>query len=289
MSQLNFATAAESTLHEPDLCIVDTQHSANWVNFRELWRYRDLIWILAIRDITVRYRQTIVGIAWTVLQPLSLMLALGLFKRLATSTSVTSTIPEPLTTLSGLILYQLFSSIIGTSTICLVDNRQMLTKVYFPRIALPLAASLRPLIDFGIGIIVLTALMIWYQFPPTSLTLIAPLFVIWTYLVAVSSGLWLSALNAHYRDFGHIVPLALQLGLIISPIAVDSARLTGWWRWLYFLNPMAGLLEGFRWSLLGSPFPGWMELSICVFVTAGLVMSGLWYFRRVERFLADSI
>ncbi len=289
MNLLN-VVSPEDTSAEPEVIVVDTKQSAGWIDLRELWRYRGLVWVFAFRDITVRYRQTVVGIAWTVLQPLSLMLALSLFKKMIVTTPEKGTIPEPVKLLCGLVLYQLFAAIINASTLCLVDNRQMLTKVYFPRLVLPLAASLRPLIDFGIGLGVLILMMLWFQIWSSVAMILAPLVVVTTGLVALGFGLWLSALNAHYRDFGHVVPFALQLGLIVSPVAVDSSHVTGGWRWLYFMNPMATLLDLFRWTMLGiTPSLGWSEILVSLISATFLLLSGAWYFRRVDRFLADSI
>lgn len=288
MNASNTATMEDSSI-EPEVVVVDTKQAPGWLDLQELWRYRDLIWILAARDITVRYRQTIVGIAWTVLQPLSLMFALGLFKRMVLTTPASGNIPDDVKMLCGLVLYQLFAGMISASTMCLIDNRQMLTKVYFPRIVLPIATSIRPVIDFGIGLILLILMMAWFRVPPSPAVLLAPVIVLTTFLVGLGFGMWLSALNAHYRDFGHIVPFALQLGLIVSPIAIDTQSMTSNWRWIYFLNPMASLIEVFRWSVLGTPLPGSAEILLGAAVSALVFLSGAWYFRRVDRFLADNI
>jgi lipopolysaccharide transport system permease protein len=285
---------AGASAHDPgdaDLVIVDTTLPEPWFDFRELWRYRDLVWILALRDITVRYRQTVVGIAWTVLQPLALMFAFGLFKQMVTTTkSDDGSIPDVVFTLCGLILYQLFAGMISASTICLVENRQMLTKVYFPRICLPLAASMRPVVDFGIGMILLIAVMCWFRVTPNYAVLFAPLIVLGTGLVGLAFGMWLSALNAHYRDFGHLVPFSLNLGLLVSPVAFSSRNWTEGWKLLYFLNPMASLIECFRWSMLGAAtLPGWAAIGISAASATALLITGAWYFRRVDRFLADNI
>ena len=280
---------AENTQADRDVIVVDTNHPSNWYDLHELWRYRELIWILAVRDVTVRYRQTVVGLAWTALQPVALMLALGLFTKMVSGASSSDQIPGEVKTLSGLVLYQLFAAIITVSTNCLVDNRQMLTKVYFPRVVLPLAACLRPLLDFSIGLVLLTLTMTWFRVTPAPTVVLSPVFVLLTVFTALGFGLWLSALNAHYRDFSHLVPFALQLGLIISPIATESARIPDAWRWLYFANPMAGMLDAFRWTILGTRFPAWNELAMSISIAVVLLISGGWYFRRVDRFLADSI
>jgi lipopolysaccharide transport system permease protein len=269
--------------------IVDAAQNSGWFDLREIWRYRELIWIFADRDIKVRYRQTIVGIAWTILQPLAQMIAFnGLFQMLK-SKPVEGTVPGPVTIFCGLVLYQLFAGILAAATACLVDNRQLVTKVYFPRIVLPLSACLRPLLDFGIGMVVLIVLMTWFRVLPGPAILLSPMIVLMTVISGLSIGLWLSALNAHYRDFGYVVPFLLQLGMVVSPVLYESSLVPLQWKWLYQLNPMAALLDGFRWSLLGTGFPNVTGLVISFFSLVALLISGGWYFQRVERFLADNI
>jgi lipopolysaccharide transport system permease protein len=272
-----------------DVLIVDANHSSGWIDLREIWRYRDLIWIFALRDIKVRYRQTAVGIAWTILQPLGQMFAFGLLKRTLITQSAEDRIPSDLSMFCGLLLYQLFSGIAGTATLSLVDNRQMVTKVYFPRVVLPLSTCLRPLLDFGIGIIVLFLMMLWFRFPPSVMIVFAPIPVALTVVVSLALGLWLSALNAHYRDFGYIVPYLLQLGLIVSLVVYEAARIPAGWRCVYFLNPMASLLAAFSSTIVGTPFPTWDEILISSLSALVLLVSGTWYFHRVERFMADNI
>jgi len=272
-----------------DVLIVDASKSSGWLDLPELWRYRDLIWIFAVRDIKVRYRQTIVGIAWTVLQPLAQMLAFGVLKKMLVSEPSDGRIPDDVSMFCGLLLYQLFSGIIATATISLVDNRLVVTKVYFPRVALPLSCCIRPVLDFGVGFVVLILLMLWFQVAPGFAFIMAPVVLLLTVLVGLAFGLWLSALNAHYRDFGYIVPFLLQLGLIVSPVAYESSRVPEGWRWFYFMNPMATLLDTFRWTILGTPLPGWDAITVSVLSTLFLLVSGAWYFHRVDRFMADNI
>ena len=282
--------ASQADIHaNSDVVIIDANHYSGWFDLPELWRYRELVWIFAERDIKVRYRQTAVGIAWTVLQPLAQMIAFnGLFQML-NSKPVEGDIPYQVTSFCGLILYQLFSGILSTATSSLVDNRQMVTKVYFPRVVLPLSACLRPLLDFGIGLIVLVLLMLWFQVPLTLAALLSPVFVILTVLSGLAFGLWLSALNAHYRDFGYVVPFLLQLGMVVCPVLYESSKVPAPWNWLYHLNPMAAVLDGFRWTVLGAAVPHLDGVVISFFSLIVLLISGGWYFRRVERFLADNI
>jgi lipopolysaccharide transport system permease protein len=269
--------------------IVDASQKAKWFDLQEIWRYRELIWIFADRDIKVRYRQTVVGIAWTVLQPLAQMIAFNGLLQMLKSEPGEGTVPRPVSIFCGLVLYQLFAGILAAATSCLVDNRQLVTKVYFPRIVLPLSACLRPLLDFGIGLCVLIMLMLWFRVVPGIGFLLAPGIVLLTVLTGLAIGLWLSALNAHYRDFGYVVPFMLQIGMLVSPVLFESNVVPQQSRWLYHLNPLAALLDAFRWAMLGAAFPEWTSLSLSMLSLLLLLISGGWYFRRVERFLADNI
>jgi lipopolysaccharide transport system permease protein len=272
-----------------EVMTIDANKISGWFDLREIWRYRELIWIFAARDIKVRYRQTIVGIAWTVLQPLAQMIAFNGLLQMLRSEVADATIPRPVTIFAGLLLYQLFAGILITATGCLVENRLLVTKVYFPRVVLPLSSCLRPLLDFGIGLGVLVLLMFWYRVIPPVTILLTPFIVVLTVVAALALGLWLSALNAHYRDFGYVVPFLLQIGMLVSPVLFDSTVIPNKWRWFYELNPMAALLDGFRWSMLGTSVPQGDGVAISSLSLLILLVSGAWYFQRVERFLADNI
>jgi lipopolysaccharide transport system permease protein len=286
--------SAEAAISEPTdgerLLVIDAERPARWFDTREVWHYRELIWILAERDIKVRYRQALVGMTWVILQPVAQMLIFsGLFSLLGKQ-PVQEGIPYGPSVFCGLLLWQLFASIVASATNCLVENRQLLTKVYFPRIVLPLSACLRPLVDFAVGSIVLIVLLAWWHIVPGPALLLMPLVIVSTMLTALSLGLWLSALNAHYRDFGYIVPFLLQIGFFVSPVIYETASLIpDEWRLLHSLNPMASLLEAFRWSILGSSGPHPVEMLMSALATTFVLLTGAWYFRRVERFLADRI
>lgn len=288
MSSSESTSPREHRQHQ-EVVIVDAAQNSAWFDLHELWRYRELIWIFADRDIKVRYRQTIVGIAWTILQPLAQMVVFTGVFRMLKSEPVGGDIPYPVTSFCGLLLYQLFSGILATSTGCLVENRQMVTKVYFPRIVLPLSSCLRPLLDFGIGLVVLITLMLWFQVLPTVAVVLSPIVVFLTVLAGLSIGLWLSALNAHYRDFGYVVPFVIQLGMLVSPVLYESVLVPDQWNWLYHINPLAALLDAFRWSLLGTATPRWDGILISFLSLLAMLLSGAWYFHRVDRFLADNI
>jgi len=270
--------------------VIDADQPTRWFDLREIWRHRELVWILAARDIKVRYRQAAVGLAWVVLQPVAETLVFtGLFSLLG-KRPATGEAPYGASLFCGLVLWQLFASIVTASTTCLVDNRQLLTKVYFPRVVLPLSAALRPLVDFGVACTVLALLLAWHWIAPTVAWVVAPVVVAVTVLTALSLGLWLSALNAHYRDFGYIVPFLLRIGFFISPVIYETASLIPpQWRPVYGLNPMASLLDAFRWSLLGTEAPSLLSLTISTVALLVVLWTGAWYFRRVERFLSDRI
>lgn len=270
--------------------VIDADQPANRFNWAEVWRYRELIWNLAARDIKVRYRQALVGMAWIILQPLAqVVIFSSLFGRLI-QRGDDKGIAYEVSTLVGLLVWTLFASIVSSATTCLVDFRNLLTKVYFPRLVLPLSTCLRPLVDFAVGSLVLIFVMAWYRVVPSVAVLVYPLVLMMTVLVALSLGLWLSALNAHYRDFGIVVPFLLQMGFFLSPVVYETSQLIpNDWRWLYGLNPMASLLEAARWSLLGTRGPSATEMLLSIVATLFVLVSGGWYFRRVERFLADRI
>jgi lipopolysaccharide transport system permease protein len=288
MSQLD-AIPTGSSVPPTEVHIVDAAQASGWIDFREIWRYRELIWIFAVRDVKVKYRQTIVGVAWTVLQPLALMFAFGVLKQVLVTDVSKTGVPDSVMTFSGLLLYQLFAGILNASTLCMVDNRQIVTKVYFPRIALPLSACLRPLLDFSIGAVVFVLILIVNQVLPSLGILLSPLVILMTVIVGLAFGLWLSALNAQYRDFGYIVPFLLNLGLLISPVGFEASEVPDRWRLLYFVNPMASLLSLFRASLFGTALPAAHELLISFVAGVTILVSGAWFFNRVDRYMADRI
>jgi lipopolysaccharide transport system permease protein len=255
--------------------------------WRELWRFRELFYFMAWRDILVRYKQTVLGVAWSVLRPLATMLVLTVvFGRIAQLPS--EGVPYPIMVFSALLPWQLFSNALSESSNSLVTNAQMLTKVYFPRLVIPTSSVIVSLVDFFISIVLLAFLMLWYGNLPGLRALALPLFLGLALMAALGGGFWLSALNIQYRDFRYIVPFLVQFGLYISPVGFSSAVVPEKWRLLYSLNPMVGVIDGFRWALLGSEvslyLPGFI-LSVALVLI--LFFSGLWYFRRMERVFAD--
>lgn len=255
----------------------------------DLWRYRELFAFLAWRDILVRYKQTAIGVAWSVIRPLLTMIVFTfVFHKLAKLPSGNA--PYPILVYAAMLPWQFFSNSLSESSTSLVTNTNLITKVYFPRLVIPASAVIVSLVDFLISFAILAGLMLWYEFIPTWRMLAVPLFLFQTFLVAFGFGLWLSALNVKYRDFRYIIPFIIQFGLYISPVGFDSAIVPEKWRLIYSLNPMVGVIDGFRWAILGKDmglYAGGVILSILI--TAALFASGFWYFRRTERTFADVI
>jgi len=254
----------------------------------DLWRYRELLGFLAWRDIKVRYKQTVLGVLWALIQPaVTLAVFSFIFGKLAGMPS--GSVPYPLMVLAGLLPWQLFSAAFSNASGSLVSNTHLISKVYFPRLIVPLSSVAVALIDFCIVLVLLAALCLWWQFIPDWRILFLPLFVVLTLVTAIGTGLWLTALTVKYRDFRFVVPFLLQVGLFLSPVGFSTTNLPTW-RQLYSLNPMVGAIDGFRWCVLrGEPALDPLNLGISVVMSALLLFTGLWYFRRMERGFADII
>ncbi len=264
--------------------------SSGWapLNLDDLWEYRELLYFLVWRDLKVRYKQTVLGVAWAVIQPSFITLAFSVFfGRLAGMPS--DGIPYPLFVFCGLLPWQLFAHALTDSSNSLVLNERLITKVYFPRLVIPLSAVLSGLVDFVFGLVVLAGMLAYFGTMPTLAVWALPVFVLMAVASAVGVGLWLSALNVEYRDVRYVVPFITQLWFFLSPVAYPSSLVPENWRLLYSLNPMTGVVEGFRWALLGSSAgPGpWMAVSAAVILV--LLTSGLYYFRRMEKSFADVV
>jgi lipopolysaccharide transport system permease protein len=273
-----------------DLPYTRIQSSRGWISLglKDLWQYRELLLFLAWRDIKVRYKQTALGAAWAVIQPLFTMLVFTLFfGRLAKVPS--DGIPYPLFTYTALLPWQLFAYALTESSNSVVANERLITKVYFPRLVVPLSSILAGLLDFVIAFILVIGMMIWYGVRPTWAILTLPFFVILAITTAFGVGLWLSALNVQYRDVRYTLTFIVQFWLIASPVAYSSTLVPARWRVFYGLNPMAGVIEGFRWALLGkAQAPGamlWVSVAVVVVVLVG----GLYYYRRMEKTFADVV
>jgi lipopolysaccharide transport system permease protein len=257
--------------------------------WRDLWRYRELFYFLAWRDFLVRYKQTVVGVAWSLIRPLLTMLILTLvFGRIGKMPA--AGVPYPLLVFCGILPWQFFSTALFESGNSLVSNGNLVSKVYFPRLVVPASSVLASFVDFLISAVFLALLMVWYRFSPASNIAFLPLFVAFAFAASFGAGLWAAALMVKYRDFRFIVPFVVQFGLYISPVGFVSAVIPDRWRLLYSLNPMAGVIDGFRWSLLGGDHTLYLPgLFVSLAVAMLLVFGGLAYFRATERVLADVI
>lgn len=260
------------------------------VFWRELWEYRDLFYFLAWRDFKVRYKQTFIGVAWAVIRPLLTMLVFTvLFSRIA-KLPTEGGAPYPILVFSAMLPWYFFSSTLQESSQSLINNANMISKVYFPRVIIPVSTMFVNAVDFLISLALLFLLMAVLHFIPSLKLIWLPLFFLQAMLVAVGTGLWLAALNVSYRDFRYVVPFILQLGLYVSPVGFSSNLVPEEWRLAYALNPMVGVIDGFRWSLLDHTLQlDWPSFGISLAVAAWLFISGLWYFQKVEQRFADVI
>jgi lipopolysaccharide transport system permease protein len=257
------------------------------LNLGELWDYRELLYSFIIRDIRIRYKQTALGAAWAVIQPLFMMIVFTLaFGRLAKIPS--EGLPYPLFSYAALLPWTLFSEGIARSTNSMITNANIMTKVYYPRLIMPISGILSPLIDFTIAFIILLGMMLYYGFIPTINILFLPAFILLALGTSLGVGLWLSALNVQYRDFQYTVPFLIQLWLFASPVVYPSSLLPEPYRALFGLNPMAGVIEGFRWALLGTAPPSYL-IAISALMVVALLISGALYFRRMEKTFADVV
>jgi lipopolysaccharide transport system permease protein len=258
------------------------------LNLRDLWAYRELLYFLTWRDVKVRYKQTALGAAWAILQPVMTMAVFSVFfGRLAKMPS--DGIPYPVFAFAALLPWQLFAYALSESANSLVGSQNLITKVYFPRLVVPIAAVLAGLVDFVIAFGVLLCLMWYYGIVPSASIVFLPVFVLLAVTTALSVGLWLSSLNVKYRDVRYTIPFLTQLWLFATPVAYPSSLVPEKWRALYGLNPMAGVVEGFRWALLGKVDGPGPLLGVSVLAVAILLVGGLMYFRQTERTFADLV
>jgi lipopolysaccharide transport system permease protein len=257
--------------------------------FRDLWNYRELFLFLAWRDLLVRYKQTVVGVGWSILRPVLTMLILsvvfGKFGKMPSGGA-----PYPLLVFCGLLPWQFFATALSESGNSLVANSNLISKVYFPRLIIPASSVIISLVDFLISLAFLGILLIWYGFIPPSTIALLPVFALLAFVAAFAVGIWVAALMIRYRDFRFIVVFAVQFGLYISPVGFISQVVPNRWRLLYSLNPMVGVIDGFRWSVLGGRnVIYWPGLVLSVFSILLMLLTGIWYFRRTERTFADVI
>lgn len=276
-------------MNQPEILIIEPGLAERHY-WRDLWRYRELFLVLAWRDVSVRYKQTIIGLAWALIQPLATMLVFTIvFGKLA-KLPTEAAAPYALLVYSGLLPWQLFSTSLTGASGSLLGNANLISKVYFPRFIVPCAAVVVSFVDFLVSFVILVALMLWYQFLPGWQILTLPVFVFMAFLASLGPGLWITALNVKYRDFRYVIPFIVQFGLYVSPVGFSSAVVPAELRLLYSLNPVVGVIDGFRWAILGGEsrlyLPGFL-LSwgiICIFLWLGIRQ-----FRKMEKSFADLI
>ncbi|ULQ56249.1 ABC transporter permease [Flavihumibacter rivuli] len=271
---------------EEELVIEAGQSERNY--WRDLWRFRELFYILSWRDIKVRYKQTVIGAAWSILRPLLTTLIFAfIFGRVAKLENPGSA-PYLLMVFAGMLPWQFFANAMSDASNSLVGNANLITKVYFPRMIVPASSIITSFVDFAISFGLLVLIMAWYQFLPPIQVLLLPVFILITFLCALGIGLFLTALNVKYRDFRYIVPFIVQFGLYITPVGFNSSVIPDKWRMIYILNPMVGVIDGFRWCLLDDPFR--MDSFLASIVLMVVMMAvGIGYFRKVEKTFADTV
>lgn len=258
--------------------------------WRDLWRYRELFFVLAWRDVAVRYKQTVIGLVWALIQPLLTMIVFTVIFSKVAKLPTEGVAPYALLVYAGLLPWQLFSTSLTGASGSLIGNSNLISKVYFPRLIVPTAAVVVSFVDFLISFIILVGLMLWYQFLPGWEILTLPFFVVMAFLASLGPGLWITALNVKYRDFRYIIPFMVQFGLYVSPVGFSSAVVPAEWRLLYSLNPVVGVIDGFRWAILGGEsrlyLPGFL---LSWAVIAFFLWLGIRQFRKMEKSFADLI
>jgi lipopolysaccharide transport system permease protein len=273
-----------------DAPVVLIQPRCGWLKFdlAALYRYRELLYFLTWRDVIVRYKQAAVGVAWAVLQPLlTMVLFTVIFGRFAKMPS--NNLPYPIFAFTALLPWNYFAQAISRSGTSLVSNANLVSKVYFPRLVIPISGAIAPLVDFAISFVILLGMMAWYGIAPTWGVLALPVFTLLAVVTAVAVSLYLAALNVKYRDVGHTIPFLVQFWMYASPVVYSVSIIPERWRLLYSLNPMVGVIEGFRWALLGKEQPDFMVMAMSAVIVIILLVGGLVYFKRTERVFADII
>jgi lipopolysaccharide transport system permease protein len=279
-----------STLAKQDEEITLIKPSKGWgsLNLRELWVYRELIYFLTWRDLKVRYKQTALGAGWAILQPVLSMIVFSIFFGGLLNVD-SGDVPYPIFSYAAILPWGVFAKALNDTGRSLVSNRAMLTKIYFPRMVIPLASVFSSLADFLIAFIVMLGLMYYYQIAPTSNIWTLPLFLLLAVITALGVGLWLSAMNVLYRDIGYMIPYITQLWFYLTPIVYSASEVPEQWQFFYALNPMVGVVEGFRWALLGTSDAPSPMIGVSAVIALIVFISGMYYFRRMERTFADMV
>ena len=258
--------------------------------WKDLWRYRELFYFLAWRDILVRYKQTVIGIAWALIRPvLTMVVFTVVFGKLAKLPSDAGA-PYPIMVFAAILPWQFFATAFAEAGNSLISNSAMISKVYFPRLVIPMSAVIVSFVDFLISFVILIGLMTWYGFVPDSRILMLPLFVLVAFAASLGAGLWIAALNVKYRDFRYIIPFVVQMGLYISPVGFSSSIVPEQWQLLYSINPMVGVIDGFRWAILGGDYQlYWPGFVLSLALVTLILGRGIVYFRKTEKTFADVI
>jgi lipopolysaccharide transport system permease protein len=285
------SATAESVLQDRGVIVETTIGPAShWFdpNLAELWEFRELLYFFVWRDLKVRYKQTAIGAAWAILQPFMTMVVFSLF--FGSLAHIPSNgLPYPIFYYSALVPWMYFSGALQNATNTMVDHQRVITKVYFPRLLLPMSAVISGLVDLGIGFVVFLGMMLYYGIRPGRAALLLPFFLLLAVQTALGVGLWLSALNAIYRDVRYVLPFLVQFWMFASPVAYPSSLVPQRWRWLYGLNPMAGVIDGFRWALTGHGEPPTLLLAASSFMVLVVFFGGIAYFQRMEGTIADVV
>jgi len=276
-----------SNSHNHEMVIMAGQTDRHY--WFDLWRYRELFYFLAWRDISVRYKQTVIGIGWSVIRPVLIMVVFTIvFGKLAKLPS--DGVPYPILVFTAMLPWQFFSNAFTDAGNSLIGNTNMISKVYFPRLIIPTSAIIVSLVDFAISFLILIGLMFWYEFYPDWRMLTLPLFITYAFITVLGASVWIAALNVKYRDFRYIIPFVVQFGLYISPVGFSSNVVPEQWRLLYSINPMVGVIDGFRWAILGGTsqfyWPGFL---LSLFLVLVILVTGIVYFRKTEKTFADVI
>ena len=274
--------------YQPETIYIRPSTGLAALNLRDLWIYRELIFFMIWRDIKVRYKQTLLGAAWALIQPVLTMLVFNFI--FGTVAKVpTEGIPYPIFSYTALLPWGLFTAALNNASRSLTANQNMVTKIYFPRLILPLASVLGGLVDFAIAFLILIVMMIYYHVTPTSAIWLLPLFLLLTVITALGVALWLSAINVQYRDVNYVLPFLTQFWLFLTPVAYSAKVISAKWQIVYSLNPMAGVVNGFRWALLGTNTGPNLNMAVSVGISLVFLVTGLFYFRSMERTFADTI
>jgi lipopolysaccharide transport system permease protein len=282
------ANSLVSSKQKEEILILKPSQGWSSLNLGELWKFRELMYFLTWRDIKVRYKQTVLGASWAVLQPFLSMVVFSVF--FGGLLNVPSEgVPYPIFSYTGLLPWGVFAKALNDASRSVVANRAMITKIYFPRMLIPLASVLSGLVDFSIAFVVLLGMMWYFNISPTANIWTLPFFILLALITALGVGMWLSALNALYRDIGYIIPFLTQFWFFITPVVYPATEIPEGWRYLYALNPMVGVVEGFRWALLDTTTPPGPLVAVSAAIAILILVTGMFYFRRMERTFADMV